>query len=137
MPLGDIKPLNLRLEWTRLLECGGHRRGSKEPRPLSAKTVRNVAGVVSSAFAWAQTEGLVSANPVFSSQPPVLKKKRGIALAPAQQSVLLRAATNPWCLAAFLEVCAGTGAQRGEVLALRWSDVNEGRVTVTRSLSQA
>ena len=51
MPIAEIMPLHLSREWNRLLESGGHHRRTKAPRPLSAKTVRNIAGVVSSAFA--------------------------------------------------------------------------------------
>ncbi|MCL4402292.1 MAG: site-specific integrase, partial [Acidobacteria bacterium] len=47
------------------------------------------------------------------------------------------AATSPWCLGAFLKVSASLGARRGEVLALRWSDISEdGRATIARSLCQ-
>lgn len=46
-----VGPLHLNREWTRLLKCGGHTRKDGTPRPLSGKTVRNIAGVVSSAFA--------------------------------------------------------------------------------------
>jgi integrase len=35
-----------------------------------------------------------------------------------------------------LEVCTATGARRGEVLALRWSDIQDGRAIITRSLTQ-
>jgi integrase len=35
-----------------------------------------------------------------------------------------------------LEVAAATGARRGEVLALRWSDIQDGRAIITRSLTQ-
>jgi hypothetical protein len=51
MPLGEITPLHLNREWNRLRDRGGHHRRTKQTRPLSAKTVRNIAGVVSSAFA--------------------------------------------------------------------------------------
>lgn len=136
MPLGEIKPLHLSREWKRLLESGGHHRRTNEPRPLSAKTVRNIAGVLSSAFARAEKWGLVSSNPVSRSEPPVPKKRRGLALTPAQQTAGAAAATGPWCMAAFLEVSAGTGARRGEVLALRWSDIVDGRAMIWRSLSQ-
>src|SRR5260370_4766282 len=98
MPLADITPLHLSREWNRLLKQGGHTRRDKTPRPLSAKTVRNIAGVVSSAFT---------------------------------------RATGPWCLPMLLEMSAATGARRGEVLALRWSDIQEGRqLLITRSLTQ-
>ena len=65
MPLAEIGPLHLSREWNRLLESGGHHRRTKQPRPLSAKTVRNIAGVVSSAFLRAIKWGLATTNPVF------------------------------------------------------------------------
>jgi hypothetical protein len=74
MPLAAITPLHLDREWKRLLEGGGHHRRTNAPRPLSAKTVRNVAGIVSSAFAKAIEWGLVKTNPVSDSDPPVPKK---------------------------------------------------------------
>jgi integrase len=34
-------------------------------------------------------------------------------------------------------MAVGLGARRGEVLALRWSDIVDGRAVIARSLSQA
>ena len=136
MPIPQITPLHLSKEWTRLLDSGGHFRSSKAPRALSAKTVRNVAGVVSSAFARAIRWGLVTSNPVAQSEPPVPRRHSGVALTPAQQRLLIEAATGCWCLPAFLELSAATGARRGELLALRWSDIQDGAVMIARSLSQ-
>src|SRR5215469_6995867 len=81
----EITPLHLNREWARLLQCGGHYRKTKAPRPLSRKTVRHVAGLLSSAFSRAAFWGLVTTNPVKFSQPPVPKKHRAIALTVAQQ----------------------------------------------------
>jgi integrase len=136
MPPKEVTPLHFNREWARLLKCGGHTRKSGTPRPMSAKTVRNIAGVVSSAFGRGIKWGLVSANPVTNSEPPRAKKHRGIALTPAQQKMVIDAATSPWCMRTFLEVVAGTGCRRGEVLALRWSDIQDGRAMVARSLTQ-
>jgi len=136
MPLTEITPLHLNREWTRLLKAGGHTRKTKQPRPMSAKTVRNIAGVVSSAFGRAIRWGVVKANPVQNSEPPVAKKRKGIALTTVQQDTLIASATSPWCLGTFLEMTAATGARRGEVLALRWTDIQEGRVLIARSLTQ-
>jgi len=136
MPPSEITPLHLNREWTRLLKCGGHTRKTKSPRAMSAKTVRNIAGVVSSAFGRAVKWGLVSTNPVTNSERPRAKKHRGIALTPAQQRMVIDAATSPWCLRTYLEVVAATGCRRGEVLALRWSDIQDGRAMVARSLTQ-
>jgi hypothetical protein len=118
MPLAEITPLHLGREWNRLLKCGGSHRKTKQARPLSAKTVRHIAGLVSSAFARTERWGLVAKNPVTRSEPPVPKKHRGVALTPAQQALVFASATSPWCMATFLEICAATGARRGEVLAL-------------------
>ena len=136
MSLGEITPLHLSREWRRLLKSGGRHRKTKQARPLSAKTVRHIAGLVSSAFARAERWGLVAKNPVTRSEPPIPKKHRGVALTPAQQALVFASATTPWCMATFLEVCAATGARRGEVLALRWSDIQDGRAIITRSLTQ-
>ncbi len=136
MPIDQIKPMHLSREWNRLVECGGHHRKSKKPRPLSKKTVRNVAGVVSSAFKYALKSDLVTRNPVLGSEPPVPKKPKGIGLSVAQKDLLIGAANGPWCMSMILEMTVGLGARRGEVLALRWSDVVDGRATISRSLSQ-
>jgi integrase len=136
MPIREITALHLSREWSRLLESGGHQRKTKAPRPLSAKTVRNIAGVVSSAFARAIRWGLVPFNPVTHSEMPVVRRKKGIALTPAEQRRLIDSAKGAWCLPVFLELSAATGARRGEVLALRWADVQNGEVIVSRSLSQ-
>jgi integrase len=103
---------------------------------MSAKTVRNICGVVSGAFSRAIRWGLVATNPVTRSEPPRVKKHRGIALTPAQQALVLDSASGPWCMGAFLEVSAATGCRRGEVLALRWSDIVDGRAIIARSLTQ-
>ena len=63
MPLGEITPLHLSREWNRLLKSGGHHRKTKQARPLSAKTVRHIAGLVSSAFGRAETLGTGHGQP--------------------------------------------------------------------------
>ena len=135
-PIAEITPLHLNREWARLLKGGGHTRKTKTPRPMSAKTVRNIAGVVSSAFSRAIKWGLATVNPVTNSEPPKVKKHHGIAFTPAQQRMLIAAATSPWCLRTYLEMVAATGCRRGEMLALRWSDIQDGRAMIARSLTQ-
>jgi integrase len=136
MPLAEITPLHLNREWSRLLKSGGHHRRTKKARPLKAKTVRNIAGVVSSAFSRAIKWGLVATNPVRNSEPPVPKRRIGMALVPSEQSLLIECASGPWCLPVFLEMSAATGARRGEVLALRWADIEGINAIIARSLCQ-
>ncbi len=136
MPLAEITPLHLNREWNRLLKGGGHHRITKQARPLSAKTVRNVAGIVSSAFTRAIRWGLVPANPVTNSEPPRAKRHLAIALTPTQQATVLESASGPWCMRTYLQTAAASGCRRGELLALRWSDLVDGGVMIARSLTQ-
>jgi integrase len=119
-----------------VLKSGGHTRRDKTPRPLSTKTVRNIAGALSSAFARAIKWGLLATNPVSRSEPPVPKKRQGLAFVPLEQNLLIKSAAGPWCLPMFLEMSAATGARRGEVLALGWSDLQGKELTIARSLTQ-
>lgn len=137
LPITAVRALGLHEEWGRLLKEGGKKHGpgiKNQKYPLSQKTVRNIAGVVSSACAWAVLYDLITVNPVTASKPPSAKGKAGIALAPSQVQLAVDAA-NGW-LADFLDVEAGLGIRRGEALALRWADIADGYVTVTRSLGQ-
>jgi integrase len=91
---------------------------------------------VSSAFARGVKWGIATANPVSNSDLPPTIRKEGIAFSIDEQSLLLQAAHAHWALPMILEISAATGARRGEVLALRWSDMANGKVSVLRSLSQ-
>ena len=82
MNMTEITPLHLGREWTRLLKSGGRERKSKAPRPMKPKTVRNIAGLVSSAFLRAIKWGLATTNPVTHSDLPKVRKRLGMASAP-------------------------------------------------------
>jgi len=136
MNMKEITPLHCSREWARLLKSGGHTRRDKTPRPMKPKTVRNIAGMVSSAYVRAIKWGLVTTNPVTNSDLPKVRMRIGMALLPSEQDRLTQCATGPWCMATFLEMCAATGARRGEVLALRWPDLQGTTVFIDRSLCQ-
>lgn len=135
MPVAEVTALDLHREWNRLLECGGRHRRTKEPRPLSAKTVRHVCGLVSAVYGKAILWGLVAANPAQNSDPPTVHKREVTALTPSQQRVVLEGSVH-WALPDLLEFAAATGARRGEVLALRWADIVGEYATFSRSLGQ-
>ena len=134
MPLPSIKAIHLSREWNRLLTSGG--RGRKAGKPLSRKTVRNIAGMVSSAYTRGLRWGIAEVNPVKASEPPVPKKKEGIALSIEQQEQLIAGATAPWGMDVFLELDAATGARRGELLGLQRTDLDANHLMIGRSLSQ-
>jgi integrase len=136
MPANEVKALHLNREWTRLHDSGGHTRAGRR-RSLSPKTVRNIAGLVSAAYRKGIHWGLVTINPVTNSEPPRGKRREAAVLVPDQVRLLAEAASAmaSW-LFMLLELCAATGMRRGEALALRWSDIRDGRVYITRSLCQ-
>jgi integrase len=136
LPFENITAVDLTREWGRLRESGGHHRRTKEVRALSVKTVRNIAGVVSSAFVQAIGWGLAKFNPVTHSiKPRGGEHRQPVALTPDQHKLLVKGSHHS-ILPAILEVCAGLGARRGEVLALRWSDIVGDEVKIGRSLTQ-
>jgi integrase len=134
-PVAEVTALDLHREWNRLLESGGRHRKTKAPRPLSAKTVRHVCGLVSSVYGKAILWGLAATNPAEHSDPPVVHKREGAALSPAQQRLVLESSVH-WALPDMLEFAAATGVRRGEMLAARWSDLDGEHITIARSLSQ-
>ena len=134
MEIPKIKPLHLSREWNRLLTSGG--RGRKQGKPLSRKTVRNIADLVSSAYTRGLRWGIAEVNPVPASEPPVPKKKESVALTVEQQEKVIASATAPWGMDVFLELDAATGARRGELLGLQWTDLEGNRLMIGRSLSQ-
>jgi hypothetical protein len=93
----EITSLHCTREWNRLRDSGGHHRRTKAPRPLSAKSVRNIAGFVSSAYAWAIGGGLLKVNPVTASTKPRAGKRPSVAFSPAQQRLLVDSSTH-WLL---------------------------------------
>jgi len=50
--------------------------------------------------------------------------------------MVMEAASGPWCMRTYLEIAAATGCRRGELLALRWSDIVDGCAMIARSLTQ-
>ena len=97
MKMAEITPLHLSREWTRLLKCGGHTRKTKTPRPMKPNTVRNIAGVVSSAFLRAIKWGLITVNPVPHRDLLRLKKRVGMSPLPSEQDRLRGCARGPEC----------------------------------------
>jgi len=134
MEIPKIRPLHLSREWNRLLASGG--RGRKAGKPLSRKTVRNIAGLVSSAYTRGIRWGIAEVNPVPASEPPVPRKKEGVVLTVEQQEQLIDAADKAWGMDIFLELDAATGARRGELLGLQWPDLAGNKLMIGRSLAQ-
>lgn len=117
--LQALTPSRLSILWGDLASSGG--RGGN---PLSVTTVRDCRMILQTACEAAIEENLLPRNPVSRSKLP--KDQRELVKmvwSPDEQAAFLSARRDSrwyplWRLA------LGTGARRGELLALRWQDIN-------------
>jgi integrase len=130
--LAKLRPAHV-AEWQQALaESGG-----KERRPLSAKTVFHARSLLSAALRWALKMQLLAVNPCDAINAPKVRRSDAKALTRDEIARLLAASSaSRW--APFVILALSLGARRGELLALRWDDVDAQTKTVTiaASLSQ-
>lgn len=104
-------------------------------RCLSARTVRYVHSILSSAFKQAVRWGVLSRNPAGLVELPKMTRKEMCALAPDEAAKFLKAAAEDrWGL--LFSFAPATGMRPEEYLGLQWKDVDivHGTVTVRRAL---
>ncbi len=123
-PLHDLTPLDLQRLY-----------GSVLARYPSGGTALNLHLVLTQALAQAVRWGLIPTNPASGAQPPGARRPETAAVDAALLIRLLGAVEGTW-VALPAAIAAATGMRRGEVLGLRWSDLDEGWTTaqVNRSL---
>jgi integrase len=93
-------------------------------RSMSPGAVRRVHAILSAALNYAVSWGWIERNPADYAHPPKLAKRRAQPPRPEQVAALLnKAADVDEELAVFLWLAVTTGARRGELCALRWSDL--------------
>ena len=129
--LQTVTPLQIEKVYATLLDSGGKNKG-----PLAPKTVRNCHIVLHRALADAERLGLVSRNAAHAAKAPVARRKEMATWTSEELAAFLRSATEDRFYAAYV-VLATTGMRRGEVLGLRWSDLDiEGRrLSVAQTLT--
>lgn len=140
MRVQDVTASHLTTFYAELRERGGtqmspQRRG--EPKPLSAKTVRNVHAVLSKAFNDAIDFGLLQANPAARAKPP--RQRAASTKVDAWTAEELRRFLDLVAgdrLYACWHLAAYTGMRRGELLGLRWEDldVDRARLAVRQTI---
>jgi integrase len=130
--LQTLKPPQIEA-WHRQLRTAGSAGG----RPLAAQTVKHAHRVLHSALEHAVRTEILSRNPAHSvPTPKVRAPEMAIVEATEIESLFARLADHrlyPVVLLAF-----STGARRGELLALRWSDLDleTGTVNIARSVEE-
>lgn len=102
----------------------------KTGQPISARMVRYSYTLLHAAFAQAQSAGLVRANVWDAVTPPRPAPKRGVVWNEAQVARFLAAACRTFYHPIWL-VSLTTGMRIGELLGLRWSDVDIEGATAT------
>jgi len=106
---------------------------------LASQTVRHVRTVLRRALAQALKRGNVVRNVATMVDPPRLERRRqGHVLDAEQARTLLAAADGDRLMAPLLTLALTLGARRGELLGLRWSDldVETGRVSIQQSIQR-
>ena len=109
---------------------------AKRDAGLSISTVRRIRSVLAQAIKEAERWGLVGRNVAALSRPPKAQRTEGRSLTPDEARGLL-AALSVNRNEALYTLMLTTGLRRGEVLGLRWDDVDldESRLQVRHSLS--
>lgn len=127
-----------RLVWT---ACGSpqidtyYRRlldgSANQGRPLSPATIRRLHGVLRRALGQAARWGWIAHNYAADASPPRVHAPEVRPPTPAEVGRLFRLASGEDPTLAAFVILAATGARRSELVALRWSDIDIRRASMT------
>jgi len=136
LPLARLDGATLTALYGELLTSGRRGRSGAPGSPLAAKTVRNLHGMMHRSLADAVKWRKLATNPADSADQPRNATPEQQAWTGDQLRRFVEAASTDRC-AALWRLLATTGMRRGELLGLRWQDVDldTGTVTVRHTMT--
>ena len=139
IPLEKLSTMDLQKLYRKLMNKGRVERieSKDQPKGLSAKTVRNINQVISSAMDFAVAQKIISENPCKAvSLPKVEHKEMQTIPAEQLQAFLTEAKATGVYEMYYIELA--TGLRRGELLGLKWQDIDwkNGIIKVRRQIAR-
>ena len=139
VPLEKLTSLELQKFYKKLLTSGRIDRveSKHQAKGLSPKTVRNICQIIASAMKLAKEQRLIAADPTEGCALPKLKRKEMKTLPIEQLASFLRDARNSRIFEMYYVELA-TGLRRGELLGLKWEDIDfeHGDLRVKRQIAR-
>ncbi len=139
IPLEKLTTMDLQKFYRKLLTKGRVERieSKEQPKGLSAKTVRNINQVISSAMDLAVAQKIIIENPTNTCELPKVEHKEMLTIPAEQLQAFLQEAKATGVYEMYYIELA-TGLRRGELLGLKWTDIDwkNGIIKVRRQVAR-
>ena len=139
IPLEKLTTMDLQKFYRKLLTKGRVERieSKEQPKGLSAKTVRNINQVISSAMDLAVAQKIILTNPTNACELPKVEHQE-MQTIPAEQLQAFLDEARATGVYEMYYIELATGLRRGELLGLKWSDIDwkNGIIKVRRQIAR-
>ena len=139
IPLEKLTTMDLQKLYRKLLTKGRVDRveSKKQPAGLSAKTVRNINQVISSAMDLAVTQKIIFENPTKACELPKVEHKEMQTIPLEQLEAFFKEAKETGVYEMYY-IALSTGLRRGELLGLQWQDIDwkNGVIRIRRQVAR-
>ena len=139
LPLEKLTTMDLQKLYRKLLNKGRVDRveAKQQPKGLSAKTVRNINQVISSAMDFAVAQKIIPENPCKAVALPKVEH-REMQTIPAEQLQAFLQEAKATGVYEMYYIALATGLRRGELLGLKWTDIDwkNGIIKVRRQVAR-